>query len=203
MNQVIIILAAGASTRMGQAKQLLTYQEDALVVHAIRTAQATGLRVIVVTGNHHEAVERTIRQALEQTMPDIMLNGEWQEGMAASIRAGIRYAEQQVPGSDGYLLMTCDQPLITTEHLQRLVAAAQGTPDRIAATRYGDTRGVPVYFPATYRVNLSGITGDRGARSLLEKFKEHVIEVPFEAGAVDMDTPEDYQAFSTKYNYTK
>jgi CTP:molybdopterin cytidylyltransferase MocA len=106
-----------------------------------------------------------------------MHNQQWQEGMASSIRAGVNAA----PGADGILLMTCDQPAVTAAHLRTLIAA-----DRVCASAYSGRRGVPAYFPAALFPDLLRLTGDTGARGLLQDAPA----IELAGGDLDVDTGE-------------
>ncbi|MFC7666147.1 NTP transferase domain-containing protein [Hymenobacter humi] len=110
----LLLLAAGASTRMGQPKQLLPYRGRTLLRHAAETAVATGCRpVVLVTGAVHDALAAEIADLPIQ----VIHNPEWKTGMASSIRAGVIAAAQFQPTA--YLIMLSDQPLVTPELLHR------------------------------------------------------------------------------------
>lgn len=174
-----LVLAAGASTRLGQPKQLAILGGETLLRRAVRVAREAGLHpVIVVLGASHAEI-------LAQTdLTDAMavLNGEWQQGMSSSIRLGVRTLELTAKDAAGVVLMACDQPAVTPEHLNLLTASAQ-----VKASHYGGRNGVPAYFPRQWFHQLANLTGDQGARSLL--LQAPFIELPH--GELDIDRPED------------
>ncbi|WP_253734439.1 NTP transferase domain-containing protein [Methylomonas sp. ZR1] len=182
-----VIVAAGASSRMGSPKQLLIWQERPLLAHALVNAQAVlAERTLVVLGANAEA----IKAAVDLSGSKVVLNPSWADGMAGSIRAGI----QAVPDSaSAVLLMLCDQPLISAAHLQSLLSAWQNAPERIVVSQYAESFGVPAVFPAAYFPQLASLTGDRGAKPLLLRFEDTLVKVPLREAELDVDTSSDYQ----------
>jgi molybdenum cofactor cytidylyltransferase len=158
-----VVLAAGASTRLGEAKQLAEVGGERL------------LQRVVVLGARAEAV----RAACALDGASVVVNESWSEGMASSVRTGVAAAGDDL---DGWVLMTCDQPAVTAEHLRALIAAAAET----VASRYGGKLGVPAFFPAARRGELMALRGDAGARGLLKGARE----VELAGGELDVDTAE-------------
>ncbi|GAB2683368.1 hypothetical protein GCM10027037_00190 [Mucilaginibacter koreensis] len=190
----IIILAAGASTRMGQPKQQLVYEQETLLQRAIRTAEAAiAVSVVVVLG----ANAQKLNISAESDRLSICCNDDWQEGMASSIRAGLHRLLKLHPAIEHVLLMLCDQPFVSTELLNQLIQTEQSQQAGIIACTYQNTLGAPVLFKRKYFNQLLALTGQEGAKKLLVKFSDDVIAVPFEQGAVDIDTPEDYEQLSS------
>jgi len=182
-----VILAAGASSRMGSPKQLLIWQDRPLLAHALANAQAVlAERTVVVLGANAEA----IKTAIDLNDVSVALNPDWADGMAGSIRAGI---EALPTKADAVLLMLCDQPLINAAHLQNLLRAWQQAPERIVVSQYAESFGVPAVFPASFFAQLAGLTGDRGAKPLLLRFEETLVKVPLQEAELDIDTQGDYQ----------
>jgi molybdenum cofactor cytidylyltransferase len=157
-----VVLAAGSSTRLGTPKQEIVFEGETLVARAERLARAVADDVIVVT-------------------PD--LNPDAAEGIASSIRVGVRLAEPNAR----ILIMLCDQPLITIEQLLDLIA----TDSPIVATGYAGIAGVPAVFAPEFRPELLALRGDRGARAVIEAHRDVTRVVPFEDAAVDIDTADD------------
>ena len=175
-NVAAVILAAGASRRLGKPKQLVRLERETLLERAVRVAAEAGCSpILVVLGASSEAI--LAQSALQPAK--IVLNPEWEEGMASSIRAGLRALPPEIQAA---LLLTCDQPTVTAEHLRRLASEAPTEP---VASRYADRHGVPAYFPATTFPELLQLSGDQGARRLLAAAR--AIDLP--GGELDVDTP--------------
>ena len=167
-----VVLAAGASTRLGEPKQLVVLAGETLLERAVRTARDAGCwPVVVVLGA--EAVR--IRERCALGGATVLVNEAWPEGMASSIRIGVG----ALGGADGVVLMTCDQPAVTAEHLRALSASGQ-----VTASAYAGRRGVPAYFPVATFPALLELRGDAGARELLRAAA--VVDLP--GGELDVDT---------------
>lgn len=171
-----VVLAAGSSSRLGRPKQLLPIEGEPLVRRAARTARAVAQTIVVIPANSLE-----IRAALADLDVSIVENGGADEGIASSIRCGVAAAPANV------LLMVCDQPRITSEHLRALIDA----PAAIAATGYAGAAGVPARFSARFRDELLDLQGDVGARSVIERHRDAVAVIPFEDAKIDIDIAED------------
>jgi len=185
MHTAAIVLAAGASTRLGQPKQLIQVKNEFLVDRAVRLATEAGCApVIVVLGAFAELIRREAKLDAQ-----IAENNLWQEGMASSIRAGVNALEEISPTADTLLLMTCDQYAITVDDLNRLIAASAS--GNVAASAYAGGIGIPAVLPHRYFDELRTLTGDRGARVLLLQHAEQVIAIPCNNAAFDVDTPDD------------
>jgi molybdenum cofactor cytidylyltransferase len=180
-----IVLAAGASTRFGSAKQLVRVAGRPLLHTAVSlAAEVAGTAVTVVLG----ARAAELAPLLTHSPASIVINREWREGMASSIRTGVA----RLPGScTAVLLMLVDQAAVTAEDLKRLVGAWRRQPGYIAAARYGVTTGVPAIFPRSAFPDLASLRGDVGARVLLQRNPDRVVRVPMASAAIDIDTPED------------
>lgn len=195
-NIATIILAAGASSRLGQPKQLLEFKGKTLIRHAADTALATKCKpVIVVTGALHEEL------LIELKDMDLVVihNDDWQKGMSTSIVAGIEKAGEYDPKA--VLIMLCDQPLITSGHLNALCTTFSSLEDGpIVATGYHEISGVPAVFPKKHFESLTKLKGEQGARDLMKVHLNSLITVPFIQAAIDVDTTEDYEKLKTGSN---
>lgn len=172
-----VILAAGASTRLGEPKQLAVLAGETLLDRAVRTVAEAGCApIVVVLGARADLVgERCSLAAVR-----VVVNDSWEEGMASSIRVGI---ESVVGKVEAAILMTCDQPAVSPGHLLRLAARDA---HEITGSEYGGRRGVPGYFPAVSFPELMRLHGDQGARRMLESAPS--ITLP--DGELDIDTSE-------------
>ena len=189
----LLLLAAGASTRMGRPKQLLPYRGRTLLRHAAETAVASGCApVVLVTGALHQELLAEVAG-----LPIQAINNEkWESGMASSIQAGLAAVAPAQPRA--VLIMLTDQPLVTPGLLQQLVAQQQHTQAPIVAAAYGDTLGVPALFARALLPALLQLQGQQGAVRLIAGQGAAVGRVDFPAGLLDVDTPEQYAALLGK-----
>ena len=187
----IIILAAGASERLGQPKQLLQYRERTLLRNVVETALASLCRpVIVVLG----AFADQIRPEVENTEVSVVFNSNWEEGMSASIRAGLAAVREVEQESEGVMFMVCDQPLVSASLLESLVVAYRESGLPMAACEYGEEPGVPALFDRSLFPELEALRGTEGAKRVLRRHRSEIATIPFPEGVIDIDTLEDYQA---------
>jgi len=189
MSVAAIILAAGGSRRLGQPKQLLAYRGETLLNRAIRIAsEVAASPVLAVLGADFES----IRNSIQSSAAIPVHNDRWRQGMGRSIAAGMRALAVCAPNAEGVLLMSCDQPRLTVDHLQALIVAfgSQVSPV-IAASGYAGVNGVPAVFPRETFDLLRDLHGDKGARSIIEAAPCPVVAVEFPGGDLDIDAPED------------
>jgi CTP:molybdopterin cytidylyltransferase MocA len=180
-----LILAAGTSSRLGRPKQLLAVDGQPLVRRAALAALATHpVRAAVVLGAEATAVSA----ALAGLRIESIYCDDWQEGMGASLRAGVRILQ---PHCDGLLVVLCDQPALSAAHLQHLVDAWRAAPERAVASRYAATVGVPALLPARWFARLLELQGDAGARTLLRAQAAEVVTVAAPELERDIDDPQD------------
>ena len=152
---------------------------ETLLDRAVRVAREAGCApVVVVLGASH--AEILAHSAFGDAVP--VINNEWQEGMASSIRLGVRTLGFIAKDAEGVLLMTCDQPAVTTQHLQRVMMKQE-----VKASRYAGRNGVPAYFPKKHFGELMSLKGDTGARGLLAQARFEELA----HGELDIDTVED------------
>jgi len=184
-----IILAAGSSSRMGQPKQLLKVNDETLLIRTIKTVAAAGLsniEITVVLGSNYEQH----RDIVSPLKINIQHNIDWANGMGSSLKYGLKSIVAQKP--EGVLILVCDQPLLTSEHIQKLIQQFHVSPQSIVASHYNNTDGVPAIFPSTLFEQLLRIGDDQGAKKVLQQNRQNLISVDFPDGAIDLDTPEDY-----------
>jgi molybdenum cofactor cytidylyltransferase len=189
------ILAAGASTRMGTPKQLLELDGQPLLLRAVEAALASpAWPVVVVLGAHAEK----IRPLLARLPVLITENPAWAEGMAASIRAGVTTLQQFSRGLDAALIALCDQPAFSAETIVRLVTAQRASGRSIAAAHYAGRHGAPALFLREHFPTLTSLTGEEGARALLNDDTARIAAVDLPELALDLDTPADVAAFAQR-----
>ena len=186
----LIVLAAGASTRMGTPKQLLLHRGRTFLRRAAETALASACHpIVVVLGAHAEQVQ----VELERLPVLIVENRRWEEGMSSSIRVGLETLVAECEGVDGVVIMLCDQPFVTVEVINELVETYHKTGKLIVASAYGEACGVPVLFSNELFVEIAALEGRQGAKQIIANHPLDVATVCFPEGAVDVDTPQDYE----------
>jgi molybdenum cofactor cytidylyltransferase len=184
----IVVLAAGASARLGQAKQLVSIGGQPALRRVVNNACAiAGPAVTVVLGAH--AAEMT--RMLQHSSVSVLINRDWQEGLAASIRCGVNALS---PACDAVMLVLGDQVAITVPDLKRLVTAWNGEDSVLATSVYAGQLGVPAIFPRWCFSELLQLRGDQGAKSIIHRHASRLAQVPMPNAAVDIDTPGDLAA---------
>jgi molybdenum cofactor cytidylyltransferase len=189
MSIAAILLAAGASQRLGQPKQLLEFEGETLIDRALRLAQEAGANPLVaVLGVHHQE----IWAAVQTKNVTAVINGDWNQGIATSIHAGLRAAESLNRAIPGALLLTCDQPRLAANHLRALLRSfsMQSTPCCVASC-YAGICGTPAVFPRSDFPDLYALRGDCGARTLFRDPTRCLVKLPFPGGEIDIDVPDD------------
>ena len=186
----VVLLAAGASTRLGQPKQLLDYRGKSLLRHAIDLATEIGAKPIVTVLGAH--ANQLISEA-EQQGVTVLINNDWKEGMASSIRHGLTGLLQINPGVPAVIFMVCDQPFVTIDVLQNLLDEYTSTGKPMIACKYDGSIGTPALFDKTTFASLLQLKGDAGAKSILKARPDLVSTVRFPGGNIDIDTLADYE----------
>jgi CTP:molybdopterin cytidylyltransferase MocA len=153
---------------------------------AIAAVEAGASPVIVVLGAQAEEIMPALAQLPSVTL---VMNEEWETGLASSLSTGLRAVYQNV-SCDGVLVMLADQPLIDAAALRQLLNAFN-TDDRIIASEYDDTIGVPVVIGREHVPDLMELKGDAGAGAWLRKRIGQVTRIPMAHAAMDVDTPSD------------
>lgn len=180
---------------MGAPKQLIVVEGKPLLVRAVEAALASeAWPVVVVLGANAEA----IRPVLAKLPVIVTENPAWSEGMAASIRAGVTTLRQFSRALDAAVVALCDQPAFAAETIARLVAAQRASGRGIVAARYAGRNGAPALFTREHFAALAALTGDAGARTLLNGDPTQVATVELPELALDLDTPADVAALGKK-----
>jgi molybdenum cofactor cytidylyltransferase len=183
-----VLLAAGGSTRLGRSKQLLDIAGQPLVARQAQLLAGLGFaRFVVVTGSQRDSVEA----ALAGFRDSLCFNPRWQEGMGTSLAVGIAAMPERVRGA---LVLLCDQWRIGAPDLHRLVQAWTERPQAAVVAGADGYFGPPAIFPRSLFQRLMALSGDRGARRLLERFGGEVVEVSLPHAAFDIDTEADVPA---------
>ena len=181
------MLAAGGSTRLGQPKQLLKLDGEALVRRAARMAIEAGCSPVhVVLGADGERVAR----ALDGVAARAVVNAEWKLGLASSIRTGVTSLAELTPQPQNILITVCDQPRLSVVVIEKLIARHRNSDVKITASSYAGAIGVPAIFSAEIYEELLALECDQGAKSVIARHANDVTTVAFAGGEIDIDTPE-------------
>jgi len=171
-----VVLAAGASRRLGRAKQSLEIGGETLLERAVRVGVEAGLGPVIVVVRD-AGVTSGLRGC------EVVVNALADEGMASSIRVGVARAQEL--GVAGAVVMACDQVSLRAEHLRALC----GEVDRVTGSGYAGKVRIPAYFPAEKFSELMALRGDVGARELLRG----AVAVVDESLGLDVDTEADVE----------
>lgn len=183
----ILILAAGASTRMGEkTKQLLPWKDTTLLGHAIQQAKKVSETVFVVLGAKANDIQKSIQH------PETVINPEWAKGMGSSISVGVKYLLEKRENVDAVLIMLGDQPFLDAPYLKKLIQEFEQGEHKIVATSYGKKWGVPAIFDGSLATELAALNQDFGARHIIEKYRAGAKAISPEGKEIDIDTLEVY-----------
>ncbi len=188
---IVVILAAGGSTRLGRPKQLLQVAGTTLIRKTSELALGLEVPVVVVLGAH----EKLIRRQIQDLPLHMAMNPQWKLGMSSSLETGINCARQISPGLSGVLVLLVDQPLVHLDHLKKLINVARGESQAMVVTGYGQGRGVPAYIGSEHFEDIRTTSGDQGARALFAQKGKFIREVSLIDAAMDIDTEEDWQNY--------
>jgi molybdenum cofactor cytidylyltransferase len=191
----ILLLAAGSSSRLGQSKQLLDINGELLLHRSAKIAlQSKANNVLVVLGSEKEKLA-----AVVQDLPiEIYYNKDWEKGMGSSVKAGI--SQLMSKKISAVIIMVCDQPLISSSHLNNLIEKYLNTKAPLVASSYADTVGVPALFDKSLFSEILKLEDENGAKKIINKFKHSLVPIDFPGGEVDLDTVEDYLNFKKRLN---
>jgi len=189
MNTGIIILAAGNSSRLGKPKQLLTFRGTTLLEIVTRAAIESGCKpLVVVLGAYSSEISK------QQQDPNInyIINDSWQEGISSSIAAGLTAIMNQDQEVGQVIIAVSDQPFISSAVFLDLIKKQEETGKNMVTSSYAQTIGTPALFNKKYFDQLLSLTGNHGAKHILEQHPEDIASILFEAGKIDIDTETDY-----------
>jgi len=186
-NVGIILLAAGNSTRMGSAKQLMNFKDKPLLRHAAEVAcHSNCAPVIVVLG----AREHAVREVLRDLPLEIAVNDSWSEGIGTSIKVGLHALGSRAVC--GVIFALADQPFITAEFLKGLAEQHARTKKLIVASRYSGTIGVPAFVSRQLFPKLLALEPHQGCKGILLDGSQEALLIDCPEAAIDIDSPADY-----------
>lgn len=189
-----IVLAAGASSRMGQAKAALPLGQtgESVVSRVVRTLLQGGVpRVVVVAGAHIDAVRAAMPP--RESRSSLVEHPGWQNGQLSSLLKGLEAIDD--PQLEAALVTLVDVPLVLPSTVAAVIAAWRRTRAPIVRPAHGDKHGHPVIFDRAVFEDLRRADLNTGAKAVFAKHRERVLNVDVDdAGAFeDMDTPDQYE----------
>jgi molybdenum cofactor cytidylyltransferase len=179
-----VILAAGGSSRLGEPKQLIEWQDHPLIWHAVRAAEGLD-PVTVVIGEQ----ARELRRALKKEPVDIVENEDWEVGQSSSVRIGLEAVSE---GTEAVVFLLADMPFVGSELVSALVQRYRQTLAPLVATWAGGRRANPVLFDRETFSDLQALEGDQGGRAIFRRYEREFVEWD-DTVLLDVDTPEDLE----------
>lgn len=180
-----LVLAAGGSRRFGGLKQLVELQGKSLLRRAVESAMAVvDNRALVILGVKAKKLEREIKDYDVQ----IIENLNWENGIASSIRTGVSALPENCNGA---LITFCDQPFVTATHLRELIDTWNRDQSKIICCRYGQSFGVPAIIPRRYFAAMMKLSGDNGAKSIMQEHRGNTVSIELPEAALDIDSQSD------------
>lgn len=191
----IIVLAAGGSRRMNEPKQLLEFEGKNLLQRAVETAVESIYKpVIVVLGANYELTKSQI----EDLKIEIVYNEDWRSGLSSSIKFGFEKLVEIAPEISACIITLADQPFVKSQHLNLFAEEFRLTNKPIIAAEYNKTLGVPALFSRVFFADFGELSGDQGAKPIIEKHRENLSTIALPEAAFDIDTPEDFSQLVNK-----
>ena len=191
----VLVLAAGASSRMGTPKQLLPWKHTTLLGQAIETAKKSLAHdIFVVLGSNYEKIYRTI----SETETTVVENRDWERGMGTSVALGVQFLDGTDKAYQGVLILLCDQPLISISYLNEMIRTLEQNRESIIATKYDQKAGVPAIFDRKYFEELKSLSKDKGAKEIIDQNIKDTLLLDPEGTEIDLDTKKEYEQLLDK-----
>ncbi|MDA8595522.1 nucleotidyltransferase family protein [Flavobacteriaceae bacterium] len=181
----MVILAAGASSRMNRPKALLPWPKESLIRHHLNLLKNLPVDIYICSGKHH----KEISDELSGKPVTIFYHENWEKGMGSSIA----FSCTQLNGYENLLFIAVDQPLVSTSHLLKIIKTATDKKNHIIYSSNPEIQfSIPVLFPKSKYPDLKLLSNDKGAKKIVQQSSKKIkIEVS-SLELSDMDTQEDY-----------
>ncbi len=178
-----LILAAGDASRFGSCKQLIELDGTTMLQSCIDKAnEVFPGSVFVVTGAYHREISTAIQHA------KVIFNPNGEQVIGSSIACGVRAIESQ---HDAIMILLADQVAIAVSDLRTIVSNFNGS--NIVCSRYAGSRGVPALFAQNAFNEMKRLKEDKGAKTILNRSNEKIIDIEILSGEIDIDTPADLE----------
>lgn len=190
MDIVSIILAAGASSRMGTSKQMLDIQGEPMLVRTVKTVltcQPKGIVVVLGSQTRHHT------KLLKGLPTDVIENPSWNKGIGSSIKKGLTHALTISPTTDAVLFLVCDQPYLSGELVNTFIM--YNGDKSIFSAYYDGSPGVPALFTKKHFNEILALEDHQGAKKVIQNHLNNTALIDFPKGMIDLDTPEDYHLY--------
>lgn len=186
MNVYGILLASGASRRLGKPKQLLDWGGKFLINHVIdEILQSKISQLVVVLGANFARIEPII-----ESHSKIIFNPHWEDGKSTSIKIGLEDVESE---SDATMFFIIDQPFLNWKLINALIQRIDHSSANIVATKINSILTTPMLFKNTYYDQLKSLSGERGGKYVANNANDIIhLNWPDERLLLDIDTEEDY-----------
>ena len=194
-----IVMAAGLSRRMGTNKLLLCIDDIPQIKRMLYTIEKSKVENVIVIYSDKRVLEVIKDYELEEEQKSFkrmkiktVYNQHPEGGQSESVKLGIYESD---PRSQGYMFFVADQPFLSPGVIDKILDTFMKNSEHIVVPLYNHNRGMPIIFPGKYRVDLLGVSGDKGGRSIIDENQSETIFVPIEDGKAgeDMDTMKDYE----------
>ena len=186
----VVILAAGSSSRLGHAKQLVEFKGKSLLQHAIDVSSLLDFdSKVLVLG----ARKNKIKSEINLKGYELEINENWEEGMSSSIKKGVLRSQELENELDHILILLSDQPFVSKDRIEELIQVQLDKNSQATFSEYAGDLGVPAIFSAEVFYDLKELKGDQGAKKLIQDLNLDYEIVKFEMGNFDVDTAEDVE----------
>ncbi|HRG42154.1 MAG TPA: nucleotidyltransferase family protein [Saprospiraceae bacterium] len=194
----ILILGAGGSSRLGQAKQLLSFGVSTMLNRIVDVAlQSKVGNIYLVLGASYDEVKASIKD----TSVHVIHNKNWEKGLSTSIVAGVNEILQQAPSTQGILIMLGDQILILPTHINQVVQVFLAEKCDIVYADYKSDYGPPAIFGIKTFNELLSLEMDQGAKKIIKSGMYKIKSVNIPEGKYDIDTTSDYEQIKGLIKY--
>lgn len=195
-----IILAAGASTRFGEPKQLAEFRGQTLLRRAVAAALISVCEpVVVALGANYEQTSEEIKN-----LPvHVCYNAEWQIGLSASVKSGLESLLNVEPNISAAIITLADQPFVGAAQINSFAEKFYQSKAPIIAAEYNQTVGVPALFAKELFDELVKLEGDQGAKMLMKSHQDSLIKIALPEAAFDIDTKEDFESLLSDSSQNK
>lgn len=181
----VVILAAGASSRMHRPKALLPWPKESLIRHHLNLLKNLPVDIFICSGKHHQEIS----DELSENSATILFHENWEKGMGSSIA----FSCGQLNNYESLLFMAVDQPLVSTAHLLKIIKTAADKKNHIIYSSNPEIQfSIPVLFPKSKYPDLKLLSNDKGAKKIVQESSKNIKVEVSALELLDMDTQEDY-----------